>query len=85
MLTLLDGVRWPTASVVLHFFHKDRYPIVDFRAPWSMSMDVPNQYSFDFWWKYAGYCRVMADRAHLDMRQLDQALWQYSKENQKPN
>ena len=84
VLTLLDGVNWPTASVVLHFFHKDRYPIVDFRALWSVSMDVPNQYRFGVWWEYVKYCRTLATRAHLTMRQLDQALWQYSKENQKP-
>src|SRR5689334_22283574 len=23
VLTLLDGVSWPTASVILHFFHRD--------------------------------------------------------------
>jgi len=82
-LTLLDGVRWPTASVVLHFFHKDPYPIVDFRALWSISMPVPSQYTFGFWWKYVEYCRTMATRLQFDMRRLDQALWQYSKENQK--
>ena len=82
VLILLDGVRWPTASVVLHFFHKDPYPIVDFRALWSVSMDVPKQYTFGFWWKYVEYCRKLATRAHLEIRQLDQALWQYSKENQ---
>jgi hypothetical protein len=84
VLTLLDGVQWPTASVVLHFFHKDPYPIVDFRALWSISMDVPKQYTFGFWWKYVEYCRTVATRAYLDMRELDQALWQYSKENQEP-
>ena len=82
VLTLLDGVRWPTASVVLHFFHRDPYPIVDFRALWSVSMDVPKQYSFEFWWQYVEYCRSVASRSNLGMRQLDQALWQYSKENQ---
>src|SRR5262245_59628272 len=32
VLTLLNGVSWPTASVILHFFHSDPYPILDFRA-----------------------------------------------------
>lgn len=81
-LTLLDGVRWPTASVVLHFFHRNRYPIVDFRALWTVSMDVPSQYSFDFWSRYVEYCRTLATRARINMRVLDQALWQYSKEKQ---
>ncbi len=81
-LTLLDGVQWPTASVILHFYHRDPYPIIDFRALWSISIEVPVRYTFEFWWQYVEYCRVLAKRARLEMRALDQALWQYSKENQ---
>ena len=40
VLTRLDGVGWPTASVILHFFHCDRYPILDFRALWSVGEEV---------------------------------------------
>ena len=83
VLTNLDGVSWPTASVVLHFFHRDPYPIMDFRALWSVSLEVPAQYSFDFWWEYVQFCRSIASRNNVDMRTLDQALWQYSKEKQK--
>ena len=36
ILTLLDGVSWPTASVILHFCHTDPYPIIDFRSLWSV-------------------------------------------------
>lgn len=28
------------------------------------------------------FCRQVADRNRIDMRKLDRALWQYSKENQ---
>ena len=84
MLTLLDGVKWPTASVILHFFHKEPYPILDFRALWTISVEVPNEYSFDFWWEYVKFCRNLAKQAGLDMRTLDKALWQYSKETQAP-
>ena len=83
ILTSLDGVRWPTASVILHFFHRDPYPIMDFRALWSVSLSVPAQYSFAFWWAYVQFCRDLSVRTGLDMRTLDQALWQYSKENQR--
>jgi len=83
-MNFLDGVRWPTASVILHYFHREPYPIVDFRTLWSLSIDVPCDYSFVFWWDYVTYCRSLAQRLGLDVRQLDQALWQYSKENQKP-
>ena len=81
-LTLLDGVSWPTASVILHFFHRSRYPILDFRALWSVRLETPSQYGFDFWWSYVRYCRVVASEHHVDMRTLDRALWQYSKERQ---
>ena len=85
VLTLLDGVLWPTASVILHFFHKDPYPIIDYRALWSISIKAPSssQYKFDFWWQYVLFCRNIAEQNHIDMRTLDRALWQYSKENQK--
>ena len=81
-LTLLDGIGWPTASAILHLLHPDPYPILDFRALWSVSIDVPSKYSFGFWWSYVEFCRDLAADAHVDMRTLDRALWQYSKENQ---
>lgn len=81
-LTMLDGVGWPTASVILHIFHRDPYPIMDYRALWSVNLDVPAQYNFDFWWTYVEFCRSIADKTGVNMRMLDKALWQYSKENQ---
>ena len=82
-LTLLDGVSWPTASVILHFFHRRRYPILDFRALWSVGLETPSQYGFDFWWGYVKYCRAVAKESQVDMRTLDRALWQYSKGRQR--
>jgi len=73
-LTLLDGVSWPTASVILHLFHRDPYPILDFRALWSVSLEVPAQYAFSFWWTYVEFCRELATTAGVDMRTLDRAL-----------
>jgi hypothetical protein len=81
-LTLLDGVLWPTASVVLHFCHRDPYPIIDYRAIWSVSAEVPVPYTFRFWFDYVSYCREVAQRNHIQMRVLDRALWQFSKEHQ---
>lgn len=84
VLTRLHGVSWPTASVVLHFAHKDPYPIIDFRALWSLGVDNrPQFYKFDYWWEYVQVCRELAGKCAVSMRELDRALWQYSKENQK--
>ena len=82
-LTMLDGVLWPTASVILHLFHREPYQILDFRALWSVSLDIPAQYSFGYWWPYVQFCRELAESTGMDMRTLDRALWQYSKENQR--
>lgn len=84
-LTILDGVEWPTASVLLHLYHKDPYPILDFRALWSISLTPPSQYFFEFWWKYTTYFRELICRTGMGKRELDRGLWQYSKENQKSN
>lgn len=82
VLTLLSGVGWPMASVILHWGHHDLYPILDFRALWSLGIDVPPTYTFNFWWQYTQFCRDLAQQADISMRTLDRALWQYSKENQ---
>ena len=83
VLTLLNGVSWPTASVILHFFHSDPYPIMDVRALWSLKNKVPKRYGFNFWQEYTSYCRGLSKRAGVSMRTVDRALWQFSKENQR--
>ena len=82
-LMLLEGVGWPTASVLLHFGHAEPYPILDVRALWSLGVRVaPDKYDFDLWWRYTECCRRLAARLNVTMRTLDRALWQYSKERQ---
>ncbi len=84
VLTLLDGVSWATASVLLHFGHHDPYPILDFRALWSLGVYVTQvHYDFDFWWEYTQFCRQLASESGVSMRGLDRALWQYSAEKQR--
>ncbi len=79
VLTLLDGVAWPTASVILHFGHPDPYPIIDYRALWSLGVDEPSRYTFGLWSQYVQTCRALSEKSGLSMREVDQALWQYSK------
>ena len=81
-LTLLDGVQCPTASVVLHLFHEEPYPLLDYRAVWSVQASQPKHYTFPFWLEYVQFCRSVAEKASVDMRTLDRALWQFSKANQ---
>jgi hypothetical protein len=85
-LTILHGVTWPSASVLLHFGHRDPYPILEPRALWSLGIErPPDEYGFEFWWAYVGACRCLAEATGIDMRTLDRALWQFSKEQLSAN
>jgi hypothetical protein len=81
-LVLLAGVHYPTASVVLHFCVDESYPILDFRAIWSLGLDQPSVYSPEYWIEYTGICRKLAKEHRLTVREFDMALWQYSREHQ---
>ena len=81
ILTVLKGVGEPMASAVLHLCHKDPYPIWDWRA--RESVGIPEDRIKDYWRQYVDYCRDLVSKNSVDMRTLDRALWQYSRENQK--
>ena len=81
-LLALDGVSYPVASVILHFAFPDCYPILDFRALWSLGWEKPSSYNFKFWQKYCRRIQQLSKDLKLSIRIIDKALWQYSKENQ---
>ena len=81
--TLLNGVNWPTASTLLFWLHNEEYPILDFRALWSLGYAKPPKYDFSFWSDYVDYCRKLARKCGVTVRTLDRALWQYSSEKQR--
>ena len=83
VLRLLDGVDWPTASVILHFLDRRPYPILDVRALWSVGISKPPAYDFDFWSRYVAFTRALAERTGHSMRTIDRALWEYSKIHQR--
>lgn len=78
-LLLLEGLKYPTASVLLHFFHPDPYPILDVRALEALGIAKRPIYNFDFWTKYVVFTRQLSKENGVDMRTLDKALWQWSK------
>ncbi len=79
-LLQLEGVGVPTASTLLHFVFPADYPILDVRALDSLGVRARSVYPVSFWLDYLAACRVLADRHGVDLRTLDKALWQYSKE-----
>ncbi len=82
-LLLLKGVSYPMASTFLHLCHETKYPIIDYRALWTLGFDELPKYDINFWLSYVNYTRDLADKYNLDMRTLDRALWGYSKKYQK--
>lgn len=82
ILTLLAGVSYPVASTLLHFAFPERYPILDFRAIWSLGLEQPSYYSFNFWWHFVKRMYEESRKLKVSIRDLDKALWAYSKENQ---
>ena len=81
-LMILSGIQWPVASYILHFCSKRKYPVLDKRALWSLSIEKTSGYTYEFWQAYTVFCRELAMRNKVSMRELDSALWQFSKENQ---
>jgi len=77
----LEGVGVPTASALLYFAFPDAYPVLDVRALDSLGVRSRSQYRVDFWLGYLAACRQLAQRHGIDLRTLDKALWQYSKES----
>jgi hypothetical protein len=83
LLRLLQGVEWPSASMILHICDERPYPILDVRAVWSLGFAKPPAYTMEFWLAYVAFTRGLAERTGLTIRTVDQALWQYSKERQR--
>src|SRR4051812_3331199 len=79
-LLALRGVGWPTASVLLHVADPDGYPILDVRALQALGVARAPAYSFRFWAAYRAAWQDVRERAGVDGRTLDRALWQWSKE-----
>jgi hypothetical protein len=75
----LAGVHWATSSVLLHFGHRDRYPILDYRALSALGI-TNHTNTISFWNAYVATCRAIDDETGFGMRTIDRALWQWSKE-----
>jgi hypothetical protein len=76
----LRGVGVPTASTLLYFAFPSDYPILDVRALESLGVRGRSTYPVSFWLEYLAACRDLARRHSVDVRTLDKALWQHSKE-----
>ena len=75
----LNGVGWSVSSAILHWFHKDHYPIWSGPARYSVHLDETRGTPKPGEWEaYVNFCRKLAKENEVDMRTLDRALWKYS-------
>ena len=76
----LHGVRESVASVILHLYDPNKYPILDEHA--LRSVGIKEEYvhgpQYPFWQEYVDLCREKAKHYDVSMRTLDRALYKYS-------
>ena len=82
-LTRLEGIREPIASAILHLYDQGQYPILDIHALWSVGLEWETRTSYPFWPDYVQFCRDIASRNNISMRDLDRALWRFSFDHRK--
>jgi hypothetical protein len=76
----LRGVGVPVASAILTAIDPSRYTIIDFRALEALGYTGSDR-NIDFYLGYLSKCRDLATEHKVSLRDLDRALWQWSKEN----
>jgi hypothetical protein len=74
----LYGVNVPVASAILTCIAPKRYTIIDFRALQALGNRTTDR-SIEFYLEYLQHCRGLARRCDVTLRQLDRALWNWSK------
>ena len=82
VLTGLDGVDVRMASAILAAIDPDGFTILDVRALEALGVET-EQYSLGLYVSYLAFCRQLANDCKVSLRELDQAMWQWSKERGK--
>ena len=73
------GVAESVASVILHLYDRQKYPIIDVHALRTIGLDSQRvNYDERFWRQYVNLCRAKAERYDVSMRAIDRALYKYS-------
>jgi hypothetical protein len=74
----LDGVDVPVASAVMTNIKPDQFTVIDFRALEALGVKTSDR-SLCFYLAYLSKCRELARELGMSLRDLDRALWQWSK------
>jgi len=74
-----SGLEIPLASAILTAIDPERYTIIDFRVLESLGVRR-SWHTIDSYLAYQQQCRALARENGVSLRELDRALWQWSKE-----
>ena len=77
----LSGVNVPVASAIMTLVHPEKYTVLDFRALEALGDDSGRR-SVTFYLHYLRYCADLAKTWGMSLRDLDHALWHWSKNRQ---
>ena len=78
ILTGLSGVNVPVASAIMTAMRPNKYTILDFRALEALGSRTKNR-SLRSYLCYLEYCTTLSQKWGLPLRDLDHALWDWSK------
>jgi hypothetical protein len=79
VLTGLSGVDVPVASAILATAKPDDHTIIDWRALHALDVYASNV-TIKLYLSYLGHCKEIAAKNEVTLRELDRAMWQWSKE-----
>jgi hypothetical protein len=90
ILTSLSGVNYPSASALLMFYDKEKYPIIDIRV-WKQLYNHKlvkensrgQNFTLNQWGKYIEIIRELATEHNVTARQVEKRLFDYDKATQK--
>jgi hypothetical protein len=81
LLCGLSGVAIPVASAIMTAIHPERFTIIDFRALEALDAESEKAGSLPYYESYLEFCIKLKDDWSMSLRELDRALWMWSKKN----
>jgi hypothetical protein len=83
-LTGLHGVQIPVASAIMTAIDPIAFTVIDFRALEALGIPRKKQFiSLNGYFEYLEFCKNTALEWNMSLRDLDHALWQWSKNRSK--
>ena len=83
-LTGLSGVDVPVATAILATVKPDDHTIIDWRALHALGVNA-SSVTIKLYLCYLTYCKEIAVKNKVTLRELDRAMWQWSKEQGIPH